>query len=112
MIRVKITRDAATGTIRSFDVNGHANFDDPGKDIVCAGVSAVTFGTVNAVEALTGSGLECKVGKRGELSARLPQVEESPTGDRTQLLLESMLVMLRTIEQSYGEFISIQEEHS
>ena len=35
-------------------MSGHAFFAKRGKDIVCAGVSAVSFGAINAVHALTG----------------------------------------------------------
>ena len=35
-------------------MSGHALFADHGKDLVCAGASAVSFGTINAVHALTG----------------------------------------------------------
>ncbi|WP_437177576.1 ribosomal-processing cysteine protease Prp [Heyndrickxia camelliae] len=51
---MEITRSSTDGKIMSFQSEGHAYYDEPGKDIVCAGVSAVTFGTVNSIEALLG----------------------------------------------------------
>ena len=36
--------------LKSLTVSGHANFDKYGKDIVCAGVSAVVTGGINALE--------------------------------------------------------------
>ena len=36
--------------IETLKVSGHANFANYGKDIVCAGVSAVVTGGINALE--------------------------------------------------------------
>jgi hypothetical protein len=91
-------------------MKGHARYDDPGRDIVCAGASAVTFGTLNALEGLLGvvPDIETDEGDgyvKAVLSERIPAERLKDV----QLLLESMLVMLRTIEQSYGKYIRIQE---
>jgi len=107
MIRVKIERDEA-GAIRSYSVKGHADYAARGKDIVCAGVSAVTVGTVNSIEKLTGTRLEVKV-KSGLLQASVPEDLEWDKLEKVQLLLESMVTMLSTIEETYGDYITIQE---
>ena len=109
MIRVIIEREAARQPIRAFTVKGHAQFAKHGQDIVCAGVSAVTFGTVNAAERLLGVSLTVKTGEGGYLEARVPDGLPDDLQSRLQLLLESMLVMLETIEQSYGKYITIQD---
>ena len=36
--------------VKSLTVSGHANYDEYGKDIVCAGVSAIVTGGINALE--------------------------------------------------------------
>jgi hypothetical protein len=111
MIRVKIER-RADGAIVAFSVSGHAYYDKPGKDIVCAGVSAVTIGTVNAVEALTGVELPNEM-RDGLLHVVVPSALDPARSEKVQLLLESMLVMLRSIEQSYGKYMSIEvQQHS
>jgi hypothetical protein len=107
MIKVSIERNG-DGSIRSFTVKGHAFYADPGKDIVCAGVSAVTVGTVNAIEELAGVELAAKM-KDGFLQASVPELPEGNTPDRVQLLLESMLVMLRSIEETYGDYITVRD---
>lgn len=108
MIHVTIYRNSSIRSIQSFTVEGHAEYDERGKDIVCAGVSAVTVGTVNAIEALTGTVL-ANSAESGWLQAELPTTLDEERLDQVSLLLEAMLVMLRTIEQSYGKYISIQE---
>ncbi|KKO51309.1 ribosomal-processing cysteine protease Prp [Paenibacillus sp. DMB20] len=107
MITVQISRKE-DGRIHGFEVKGHAGYADPGQDIVCAGVSSVTVGTVNSIEALTGTIMETRM-KGGFLSAVLPSEEESTNSGQVQLLLESMVLMLQGIADSYREYIQIKE---
>ncbi|MBC8079174.1 MAG: ribosomal-processing cysteine protease Prp [Gorillibacterium sp.] len=107
MIRVLIERSKADGAILSFRVEGHADYADPGEDIVCAGVSAVTVGTINAIEKLTGIVLNSQM-KDGFLRSRIPADLLHVKREQVQLLLESMVVMLHNIEESYGEFIAVR----
>lgn len=111
MINVTIHRNRS-GLIVAYDVSGHAEYAESGKDIVCAGVSAVAVGTVNALQELLPIQLEHTM-KKGVLSVKLPRIEQSElsenVSENAQLLLESMLVMLQTIEHSYGQYIKIEE---
>ncbi|WP_127588000.1 ribosomal-processing cysteine protease Prp [Paenibacillus koleovorans] len=107
MIRVIIDRQA-DGRIAAFSVTGHAFYGEPGQDIVCAGVSAVTVGTVNAVETLTGVELPSRMDD-GLLKVRVPDGVEQDTNAKIQLLLESMVVMLNTIQQEYGAYMQMQQ---
>lgn len=109
MIHVHINRTKA-GMIHSFEMTGHAYFDDPGKDIVCAGASAVSFGTVNAIEALTKVKPVIEMKEKGFLRVELPTNLDSATSEKVQLLLEGMLVSLKTIERDYGEYIRIHNK--
>jgi hypothetical protein len=107
MIRIEIRRDAE-GRIRGFTVAGHAGYDEAGKDLVCAAVSAVTIGTVNAAEALLGADLRPET-RDGYLRAEVPGGLGGETESRLQLLLESMTVMLDGIASSYGEHVALKE---
>ncbi|MEX2415644.1 MAG: ribosomal-processing cysteine protease Prp [Paenibacillaceae bacterium] len=107
MIRVDIRR-RSDRFICGFTVTGHAEYDVPGKDIVCSGVSAVTIGTVNAVEALLQLDLTPTVDS-GYLSVEVPETMDPIIFQKCQLLLESMVVMLRGIETSYQTYITIKE---
>jgi uncharacterized protein len=106
MIRITINR-TETGIIHSFIMSGHANFAKHGKDIVCAGASAVSFGTVNAIEALTGVIPEIEQGTDGFLRCVVPDHLSDETQEKVQLLLEAMVVSLETIEKSYGKHIKL-----
>ncbi len=109
MIQAIIERDGSDRSICAFHVEGHARFARSGKDIVCAGVSAVTVGTVNAVEVLLGCRMNSEI-KKGWLHASLPDVVDMAVREKVQLLLESMVVMLESIQSAYGEYFQIQEK--
>ncbi|MFZ3588317.1 ribosomal-processing cysteine protease Prp [Bacillus sp. DJP31] len=106
MIEITITR-SLNRLLQSVTIEGHAEFDEPGKDIVCAGVSAVSFGAANAVEELCGVVLQVEQGKSGFLRFVIPTNDSGIIQDKVQLLMESMLVSLQTIERSYSDFITI-----
>ncbi|ADM71459.1 ribosomal-processing cysteine protease Prp [Paenibacillus sp. SEL3] len=106
MIIVRITR-LEDGSIQGFSVKGHANFAKSGEDIVCAGVSAVTVGTVNSIGALTDVEMETEM-ENGFLSAYLSPESYHDANAQVQLLLESMVIMLTSIAESYGKYIQIE----
>ncbi|MCR2802639.1 ribosomal-processing cysteine protease Prp [Paenibacillus soyae] len=108
MITVTFVRRSEDKRIVSFAVEGHAKYAKPGKDIVCAGVSAVSVGTVNAIETLAGVELPATM-KNGWLSSDIPVLPDADSDAKMQLLLESMSVMLETIATSYGKHVVLHE---
>lgn len=114
MIIVTIKRRSKRDSqIQAFVVKGHAQYDVPGKDLVCAAVSAITVGTVNSIEKLT-QVLPISEMESGLLDITIPVLPESSSeqGSQVQLLLESMVVMLQSIEETYGDYIKIHSIYS
>ncbi|WP_053367271.1 ribosomal-processing cysteine protease Prp [Bacillus sp. FJAT-27245] len=105
MIDAAIYRNDS-GLIQSFSISGHAFFANRGKDIVCAGVSAVSVGAINAIHELTGIVPELEHGD-GLLRCALPENIPAQEQETIQILLEGMVVSLRTIEEEYGKHIRI-----
>lgn len=105
MIKIKIYRkeDLITG----FELSGHAESGPYGYDLVCAGVSAVSFGSVNAVDTLCDIDLNVTMAENGYLEVLLPENISSETEKKTQLIFEAMIISLITIENDYKEFITI-----
>ncbi|MFD1018898.1 ribosomal-processing cysteine protease Prp [Thalassobacillus hwangdonensis] len=109
MIRVMILRK--DGNMTGFEISGHAESGPHGHDLVCAAVSAVSFGAVNAVIRLS----ECEPaieqgGEGGYLRIELPEDLGQDQLDKASLLLEGMLVSLQTIERDYSQYITISEK--
>lgn len=107
MIEITIERRKSDSTITAFKVTGHAEYAAYGNDIVCAGVSAVTFGTVNAIEKLTGCKLEIEMEDSGWFAARITDLTDEQVSEKLQLLLEAMVVMLETIQHSYNDYVDL-----
>lgn len=106
MIHVSIYKQSDEQRITGFQIEGHALFAEAGKDIVCSAVSAISVGTVNAVEALLDVHMRTDM-RDGYLKAMLPETKPG-VHDKVQLILNSMVVMLQTIEASYGEYIQVK----
>ncbi|OLS41545.1 ribosomal-processing cysteine protease Prp [Bacillus sp. MRMR6] len=105
MIYITINR-TESGSIHSFVISGHAFFAERGKDIVCAGASAVSVGAINAVHALTDVTPEIEQGD-GFLRCVVPENLSEDINEKVQILLEGMIISLLTIEEEYGEHIKI-----
>jgi uncharacterized protein YsxB (DUF464 family) len=99
MIKAVINRNSS-GLIESFTLSGHADFDVHGKDIVCAGASAIH--KLTGITPIVEQG-----GDGGFLSFQLPHELGQKAGEQAQLLLEGMLISLQSIELNYGHFIKI-----
>nr|WP_295971794.1 ribosomal-processing cysteine protease Prp [uncultured Bacillus sp.] len=106
MINITIYRKK-TGSIQSFSMSGHALFAEKGQDIVCAGASAVSFGTINAIHELTGVTPKIEQGKDGFLRCSIPESLPESIQEKIQILLEGMVISLESIEEQYGQYITI-----
>ena len=86
---------------RGFDICGHADWADEGKDIVCASVSSAVLLTCNTVTDFfkADSAASCK-GNKIRLRINKPD-------DRTDALLRSLRVHLRNLGKEYGNTITI-----
>ncbi|GGB28283.1 ribosomal-processing cysteine protease Prp [Virgibacillus dakarensis] len=94
--------------IAAFEISGHAGSGPYGFDLVCAGVSAVSFGAVNAVLELCQINLEIEQGNEGGyLHVALPADLDDRLTAKVQLLFAGMIVSLKTIASEYSQFITI-----
>ncbi|MBM7620443.1 uncharacterized protein YsxB (DUF464 family) [Bacillus tianshenii] len=109
MIKVTIKRNDQHA-IDSFTITGHANFAKRGSDIVCAGVSAVSYGAINSIIKLLSFTPDIEQGAEGGfLRCTIPSDIEEAVQEKVQLLLEGMVVSLETIERDYGNYITISK---
>jgi len=98
MISVNVTFIGSD--LQTLTVSGHANYDQYGKDIVCAGVSAVVTGGINALESeLANIKIVNEENKLGVIVIN--------SNEKIQIILKTILVQLETIETSYKKYIKI-----
>ncbi|ATP41267.1 ribosomal-processing cysteine protease Prp [Solibacillus sp. R5-41] len=108
MITVTINSDANRKSY-GFEISGHALSDVYGRDLVCAGASAVSFGAVNAIAHLTGITPDIEQGAEGGyLKVTLPTDLDTETDDKLQVILNTMVTQFYTMTASYSEFIELK----
>ncbi|WP_208590349.1 ribosomal-processing cysteine protease Prp [Gracilibacillus suaedae] len=109
MINVTIEREETY--IKSFTLTGHAGSGPEGHDLVCAAVSAISFGSVNAVFKLCEIDLDIDQAgdEGGYLKVTIPNLLDEQLLEKVSLLFEGMVVSLQTVEREYGQYISILE---
>ncbi|TDM15661.1 ribosomal-processing cysteine protease Prp [Macrococcus bovicus] len=92
------------GRVTDFEMTGHADSAPHGQDLVCAGASAVVFGSMNAVLGLTDERPDIDYAHDGGFfKARVVDLNNN----EAQLILQAMIVSLETIEAEYGQFIQL-----
>ena len=110
MIQVKVECDEHK-QLRSVRISGHADSGPYGYDLVCAGVSAVTFGAVNAIEELCQVELDIEQAEDGGyLHCSVPDSFRTQPNEHVYVLLEGMISSLKTIEASYSEHIQVNDQ--
>ena len=90
-------------SIDCITIKGHADYDNYGKDIVCAAVSSISLTTCNAILSLEKS-IEC-VEKEGLLIIKVIQQT-----DINNKLLDNMIEMLEELKSQYPKNIEIRNE--
>ena len=109
---IHITAVREHGSIRSVTCEGHALYDEPGSDIICAAVSALMINTANSIEQFTEDDLVIEEG--GEEGGYLMLRLDGEISESSALLLKSLMLGLHSIKDTYGEeFLQItQQERS
>ena len=97
---VKVEIDYHGKSISKILVKGHANTAPYGQDLVCAAVSAICTGAMNALEDSYSIELES-----GYVKCEIP----GSISEHDQTVLETMIIQLKTIEVSYVGTINIKE---
>lgn len=102
MIRVKIYKK--DNIINKITFRGHANYDEYGKDIVCAACSATILTTINGILSIDDTTIEVKE-KNNNIDIEIIKNDEI-----TIKLIHNMLKCLKSVEQNYPKNIEIIEE--
>ena len=85
--------------VMGFRCFGHSGYADAGKDIVCAGVSALVLNTINSIEAFT----DAKYQVDTDAKTGLIDFQLNGNADHdTALLINAMILGLQGIQNDYG----------
>ena len=94
MIKIKVQE-------KNISILGHANYDDYGKDIVCASVSSIVLCSVEAISKFDIKAVDIK-----QTKDKL-EIIINKTDDITKTLINNMLNCLKELEKKYPKNIQI-----
>lgn len=94
MIAVSVRKDG-------IEISGHANYAEAGKDIVCAGVTALLESLVDSIEGLTRDTIQC------EISPGRADIHYKNLSEAGRLLVDSFFLGICSIEQEFPEYVKI-----
>jgi len=100
MIRIQVKKD--NQKFKQITFKGHANYEERGKDIVCAAASATYGCTVNAILSLNSHTIQINS------SEDIQIIDVLEYDEVTEKLLENMITCLKSIEKKYPKNIKIR----
>ena len=100
MITVRFFKKGSVFT--GFEVEGHAFFDDEGRDIVCAAVSSAVYMTANTVTEVLCEKCEC-IEKEGYIKLSLCEDASQSALD----VLRGLELHLRCLAEDYPENLKV-----
>ena len=105
MTRIRIFHSG--GKITGFEAKGHSGYADEGSDIVCSAISVLTQSAVMGLIDVAKIPVEYSV-EDGSLSCNLPKLNEEDR-KKADMILETMLLGLRSIQEDYHGYLKITE---
>ena len=101
---VKVNAIRRHQKLQKITIRGHAGYADKGQDLVCAGISSIAVGMMNALDQLTP---ETCVLLMKDADIEIQVIKETT---ENQLLLESLIIQLKTLKESYKTYVQINEQ--
>ena len=94
------------GRIAGFKAKGHSGYAERGEDIVCAAISALTQTAYLGITELVKAEVEFSVSDGG-LRLMLPSSLGEEKREQAELVLGTMLLGLRSVEEKYSDYLKI-----
>ena len=94
MIAVSVRKD-------EIEINGHANYAEAGKDIVCAGVTALTQTLIRSLEHLTRDEIKY------EISPGRADIHCGDLSEEGKLLVDSFFIGICQIADEFPDHVRI-----
>jgi len=92
----------------SFNIYGHAGYDYEGYDIICSAVSALCITFANGITDVVKA--NAKISEHdGYVDLDLDNQTKSQI-EKCQVLMETMLLGIKCIEDNYGDYIKVEVE--
>lgn len=83
-------------------ITGHAGYAEPGKDIVCAGVSTLVQTLIVSLDMLTPGALEST-----EIKPGYTEIKCSNLSEHAKMLVDSFFIGVESVANEYPEHVKI-----
>jgi uncharacterized protein YsxB (DUF464 family) len=111
LIKVLIFKDK-NGFVQRYSISGHAGYDIKGQDIVCAAVSVLAQTVlISLVEVcnIKEEDIDYFIDeKKGILDVYIPKTIDIDTRNKVQVILETLEVGIKSIIESYPEYVILE----
>lgn len=104
MIKVEVVRK--NQNIQEIKISGHADSGPKGYDLVCAAVSSIATGALNALDQIASKDVQLELTENPDAMIKIKVLQNK---DDLQLLLNMLLIQLQTVQESQQKYIHIKE---
>lgn len=102
---IKIDFQKHCDKLISFNISGHAGFDESGRDIICSAVSVLSGAIVNGITEVLNIDAPYDFSD-GHMSISLSSLSNEEI-EKCQVLMETMLVSLKSLEVNYNDYVNV-----
>ena len=106
MINIKFVRKH--NKLVSFDISGHAGYAENGYDIICSAVSAISYTIANGITEVLVIKAPYEI-HDGFLKMNIGACSSEDI-EKSQVLLETMLLGFQNMKVNYGDYINVTVE--
>lgn len=93
-----------------FALEGHAGFEDSGRDVVCAAVSALAQAALGGILDVVEARADYQLCDNGALSIRLSDETDERKREDVHLLCEVLRQSLEGIEHDFGQYLKVSTD--
>lgn len=97
------------GEVAGFEVTGHTGYAEAGSDIVCSAVSALTQSAVLGLTEVLKLPVALETGE-ARIYCMLDRDLDEKAKREARILLETLRLSLRSVANTYGKHLKLQEK--
>ena len=105
---IRLVMKQSEGLYCGFSCSGHAEYADPGEDIVCSAVSALTQTCIYGLTEELGLNCGVRVDEEDGIELILDKDTSGSDAENADLIMRVMVRGLRKIEKTYPKTLRIQ----
>ncbi len=102
MVTVRFTYHGES--IENVTISGHADYADKGEDLVCAAVSSIGVGSLNAIDS------QCPESCDMQMREGYIKIDVINDSDNLQIILNTVRIQFKSIEYSNKQYIKVVKE--